>query len=104
MLVAQLFYHLFEICKSLELTSGHEKNYGTFFGCVRARKVPRSALCKNLRQYYQNFPLFRKCLFLSPGEVFLRSVKAQNHPLDLYYLIGTSRDHHQEPPVLHNPI
>ena len=43
MLVAQLFYHLFEICKSLEPTSGHRELNGRCFGCVRARKMPRSA-------------------------------------------------------------
>ena len=43
MLVAQLFYHLFEICKSLELTSGHGELNGRCFGFVRAREVPRSA-------------------------------------------------------------
>ena len=46
MLVAQLFYHLFEICKSLEPTSGHGELNGMCFGCVHARDLPRSALLR----------------------------------------------------------
>ena len=46
MLVDQVFYHLFEICKSLELTSGHGELNGRCFGCVRAREVPRNALLR----------------------------------------------------------
>ena len=47
MLVAQLFYHLFEICKSLELTSGDGELNGRCFGCVRARKMPRRVLLRS---------------------------------------------------------
>ena len=52
MLVDQVFYHLFEICKSLELTSGHGELNGRCFGCMRAREMPRSALLRSGAKFF----------------------------------------------------
>ena len=54
-IIAQPFYHLFEICKRLKLSTGHEKNYKNFFGCVRAHKMPRSVILRLTDIFCGNF-------------------------------------------------